>query len=136
MSVRWTEEDLARINSRLRRAISAPLDVVPTAEVIDKRRSKYRNERQEWQGRSFDSKHELAKFKEYELERVAGKIRAVVRQVSFQLPGTHRRIRVDFMLVQNNGRIDFVDAKGFATKEWELKRDQVKEAFGITIQTV
>jgi len=121
----------------MRDRITQPLNI-PTQghELIDKRRPKYRNEKQDWQGQTFDSKHELKCFKDFELERIAGKIRAVVRQVSFQLPGTHRRIRVDFMLVQPDGRIRWVDAKGFETKDWLLKRDQVREAFGISIETV
>jgi len=120
--MRWTERDLARINA-LRDAIQTPL--APR---------KYRNVPTEFQGLKFDSKHELEIYRGLKLREAAGEIRAVVRQVSMQLPGTKRRIRIDFMLVHLDGRIEFADAKGWETAAWSLKRQQVKDAFGIDIQ--
>lgn len=124
---RWTEEDLSRAGLVLQSQIRAPLTVKP---------SKYRNRRMRWQGHVFDSQHECQKFQEFELARIAGLIRAVVRQVSFQLPGCKRRIRIDFMIVNTDGSIRWVDAKGPITQTWALKSDQVHQAFGITIETV
>jgi hypothetical protein len=97
--------------------------------------TKYHNEKVVWQGEQFDSKHELAVFQALECARVAGQVRAVIRQVSMRLPGTQHRMRLDFMLVENDGRIRFLDAKGFVTSEWKLKRDQVQQAYGIAIET-
>lgn len=97
---------------------------------------KYRNHRVQWNGDEFDSKRELEVFHALETARVAGQYRAVVRQVSMRLPGTKRRIRIDFMCVLPNGEIRWLDAKGYATSEWKLKRDQVQQAYGISIETV
>src|ERR1700747_3464628 len=107
--------------------IRAPLSVKP---------STYFNRKVRGQGQVFDSRHEFEKFQQFELERAAGKIRAVVRQVSFRLPGCKRRIRLDFMIVRNDGSIRWIDAKGPITSTWALKSDQVQQAFGITIETV
>lgn len=119
MSARWTEDDLARIQGR---QIKQP--------------PKYRNHRVQWQGEEFDSKRELEVFHAFEAARVAGQYRAVVRQVSMRLPGTKRRMRIDFMVVENDGSIRWLDAKGYATQDWKLKRDQVEQAYGIKIEIV
>lgn len=120
---RWTAQDLVL---RGFSGIAAPGSV--------ERRGRNTNRKVEYQGQSFDSKHELQVFKDFELERAAGKIRAVVRQVSMPIAG-RRRIRLDFMIVTNDGRVRWVDAKGYAEREWLLKRDLVQNLFGITIET-
>jgi len=98
--------------------------------------SKYRNERVEFQGQKFDSRHELVVYLERQRQALEGSIRAVVRQVSLPLPGSTRRIRVDFMIVGNDGRIRWEDAKGFETEAWRLKRQVVRDAYGIEIELV
>lgn len=127
MSVRWTEEDLRRLNGKIRVAIQSPLDT---------KRGRHGNRRVRWNGMVFDSEHELTKYKEFKLQELAGEIRAVVRQVSLPLSGSNRRMRLDFMIVENDGRIRWVDAKGFATPAWECKRDQIQQTYGLTIETV
>jgi Protein of unknown function (DUF1064) len=124
--MRWTEADLAR-----HRHNGSPI----AAPAAVERRGRNSNRKAEYQGQVFDSKHELEVFKEFELERAAGKIRAVVRQVSMPIAGSKRRIRLDFMIVENDGRIRFIDAKGYAEREWCLKRDLVQSLYGITIET-
>ena len=98
--------------------------------------TKYHNKKVMWQGEQFDSKYELEVWHALESARIAGQYRAVVRQVSMRLPGTRRRMRLDFMIVENDGRIRFMDAKGLETQEWKLKRDMVQQAYGISIETV
>jgi len=100
------------------------------------RQQKYRNQQCTFQGLKFDSLKELEDYKAFKFQELQGAIRAVVRQVSFPLQGAERRIRVDFMIVENDGRIRFVDSKGFATPEWKSKRDQVKSAYNIEIETI
>ena len=73
---------------------------------------------------------------EPEIRALAGAIRAVVRQVSMPLPQSTRRIRIDFMLVELNGNVRWLDAKGFETAWWRSKRDQVKSAYGIEIELI
>lgn len=136
MSTRWTEQDVARVNARLNQKIAEPLGAAKGFEKVDRRLRKYRNQPQVYQGQKFDSQRELECWKNFELQRIAGAIRAVIQQVSFALPGTSRRIRIDFAIVENDGRIKFYDAKGVVTEAWSLKRQQVHDAYGITIEHI
>lgn len=122
---RWTAEDLAKVNTRQRGAIAAPLE-----------RSKYGNTKVEFQGQKFDSEGELKAYKAFKLQELAGAIRSVIRQVSMPLQGSHRRIRLDFVTVENDGRIRWFDFKGYMTAAWASKRDQVQSAYGITIEII
>ncbi len=130
---RWTQADVDAVAERAsnRRLTQREVTEIATGKP---KRSKYRNERIRFQGQNFDSKHELRRWQEFEQQRTLGAIRGVARQVSIQLPGTHRRIRVDFLIVENDGRIRFVDAKGFDNALGHLKRTQVLEAYGITVE--
>lgn len=134
MKARWTEQDIARVNARLGAHVAAPLDIQITKPLRRTGRNKYNAKKTYFQAQVFDSKREFRRWQELELERVAGKIRALVRQVSFRLPNCDRRIRLDFMIVENDGRIRFADAKGKATYDWQVKRDLVEQAFGIKIE--
>ena len=98
--------------------------------------SKYNNRRVVWQGLQFDSQKELDDYKRLKLQEAAGEVRAVIRQVSFPLQGSTRRIRVDFVIVENDGRIRWMDSKGFVTSEWELKQKLVRDAYGLEIETI
>lgn len=125
---RWTAADLANANERMREWIATPL--------ITRRQPRHGNQKCIWQGMKFDSLRELEHFKQFELERIAGKIRAVVRQVSLPLTGHRRRIRIDFMIIENTGHIRWVDSKGHPEREWLLKRDLIHQQFGIFIETI
>lgn len=122
---RWTAQDVARVNGKLRGAIAAPL--APT---------KYGNRKVHFQGQKFDSGGELEAYKAFKLQELAGSIRSVIRQVSLPLQGSNRRIRLDFVTVENDGRIRWFDFKGYMTPAWASKRDQVQSAYGITIELI
>ena len=132
---RWRSDQLAALQGRLREQIARPLEV-RGEEIVDRRRAKYRNMPTDWQGQRFDSKRECEKYKEFKLQEIAGQIRAVIRQVSMPLPGTTHRIRVDFLIVNNDGTNTWYDAKGFETPQWRGKRKQVFDAYGITINLI
>jgi len=134
--MRWTAEDLARVNLRIRAQIENATAATSGHLNVSVPSGKYRNVRTEWQGEKFDSQKELRDYKHFMLERAAGNIRAVVRQVSLRLPQTSRRIRIDFMIVENDGTIRWKDTKGVSTDKWELKRQIVHDAFGITIEHI
>jgi uncharacterized protein DUF1064 len=127
---RWSAADLARVSCNLKNAIATPLTPAPPKV------RKYRNKPIVFQGLKFDSQHELQDWKNFELQRVAGAIRAVIRQVSLSLPGTTRRIRIDFLVIENTGRHRWFDSKGLETQTWRLKRDQVFDAYGLTIELI
>ena len=120
--MRWSQEDFNRFQQG--RAPEA------------KKKPKYRNHRVVWNGDEFDSKRELDVFHALQAARMAGQFRAVVRQVSMRLPGTKRRIRIDFMCVEPNGNIRWLDAKGFEGAASKLKRAAVFDGYGITIEPV
>jgi hypothetical protein len=125
---RWTEEDL--------RALLAKPPLSAHAVNGTSHRAKYHNEKCTWNGLKFDSHKELEDYRNFKFQETAGAIRSVIRQVSFPLSGTTRRIRVDFMVVELDGRIRWFDSKGFVTPEWSSKRDQVRQAYGIEIEII
>lgn len=130
---RWTDQDVARANGRLKEAIAAPLAIVPSTPP---RPRKYHNHKVQWQGEWFDSGRELKHYRDFLLQRTAGAIRAVIRQVSMVLPHSHRRIRIDFLVIENDGAHRWYDSKGFMTPAWSAKRDQVLSAYGIDIKLI
>lgn len=125
---RWTEADLAKINANLRGQIQHPLGQAKP--------SKYHSQKTEHLGQMFDSKWECECWKRFKAAELAGGIRAVIRQVSLPLPMSRRRIRVDFLIIENNGQHRWYDAKGFETPEFKLKADVIKSAYGITIELI
>jgi Protein of unknown function (DUF1064) len=132
--IRWTAEDIARTSARISEAARKPLQTIVTGNVPSRR--KYKNRTTIFQGQQFDSERECAAWKNFELQRIAGAIRAVVNQVSFRLPGTQRRIRVDFLVVELDGRQVWYDAKGYDNPKSALKRQQVFDAYGIQIHLI
>lgn len=125
MSRRWTEAEFAEVQ---RRGSALIQPVSP--------KGKYGNTKIAYQGMMFDSKHELERWKEFELQRVSGAIRSVVRQVSMPLQGSTQRIRIDFLVIECDGRHNWYDAKGFETAAWRGKRRQVLEAYGIEVKLI
>lgn len=97
---------------------------------------KYRNKRCEYKGRKFDSKRERNYFIRLENEKAAGMIRGFAHQVTLPLPSGKRRMRIDFMVNTLDNRIRWLDAKGFATKDWLVKRDELEHHLGIRIECV
>ena len=144
---RWTMADLVAAKNRINgavprtaepatRAATAAISASPDLAVpASPKRTRHGNQRTEYQGMMFDSKHELRVYKDLELQRAAGQIRGLVRQVSMPIAGSRRRIRIDFMIVENDGRIRWLDAKGFSEREWLLKRDLIQASCGIVIET-
>lgn len=119
MTYRLTESDLALLGRKL----------------MGRALPKYRNRKVEFGGHKFDSQHEFERWRDFETQRLAGKIRGVVRQVSLPLAGGRRRIRIDFLIVHNSGSVEWFDAKGFATETWKLKQALMRETYGIEIAT-
>jgi hypothetical protein len=132
--VSWTEAELAQVQQRLATAIRKPL--TPIANPKQRKRGKYGNQRTVFQGQKFDSGREEKVWRDLQAQWLAGAIRAVIRQVSMPLPQSTRRIRIDFMVVELDGKIRWLDAKGFETAWWRSKRAQVKSAYGLEIELV
>ena len=98
---------------------------------------KYRNIPVEYNGRMYPSKAQAAQAAQRDLEVKAGLIRGWLPEVSFPIPGTKRRMRIDELVIMNDGRIRLGDVKGMVpTKDWQLKRELVEKALGIPIDVI
>ena len=97
---------------------------------------KYKAKRTIYAGRTYDSKLEARHAAELDLLVRAGKIAAVVPQVSIPVPGTKARMIIDFMLLMPDGTVRWQDTKGFMTREWKLKQQLVEGAYGLRIEII
>jgi hypothetical protein len=102
-----------------------------------KRRRKYRNTPIEYGGRMYASKAQAAQAKDRDLEVKAGLIRGWLPEVSFPIPGTNRRMRLDELVVTLDGKLRLGDVKGgIITKDWQLKREILERHLGIPIDII
>lgn len=119
--MRWTEEQYADFrNQKAPEKAAAP---------------KYGNVPTKVDGKRFDSKLEARRYQALTLLWKAGEILWFLRQVPFDLPGG-RKYRADFLVVWKGQRVTVEDCKGMDTAMSKLKRDQVEEIYGITIELV
>jgi hypothetical protein len=123
--VRWTEEQFADVLAKRHMTPAAPSK--PT---------KYRNVPTTVDGRRFASKLEARRYQELMLAKAVGQIRGFACQVSIPLPSGKRRMVLDFLVVNLDGSIRFLDAKGVPTPAWSTKRDELEHALGIKIELV
>lgn len=85
---------------------------------------KYRAKRQEFNGRHYDSKMEADYAGELEFRKKAGDIKDWKPQVTLDLRinGIHIcNYRIDFVVEHNDGITEYVEVKGFETRDWLLK---------------
>jgi hypothetical protein len=93
---------------------------------------KYHSKKVEFDGIVFDSKKELAKYKELTILALSGYVKLIELQPEFTLlegftdkQGVrHRPIkyRADFRVIWNDGREEIIDTKGYKTKEYLIKK--------------
>lgn len=102
---------------------------------VKRARSKYGNQPVVIDGFRFDSKREADYCRKLTLLCDEGEVRYFLRQVPFHIPGGIV-YRADFMVVNASGDVRFIDAKGFKTKEYAIKKKLVRQHFGIEIQEV
>ena len=86
------------------------------------------------QGIKFQSKNAPRYFRELQARVFAGEVLYFLRQVPFDLFGV--KYRVDFMEVLKDGRIRYVDVKGFRTAGYKAKRKQVENVYPVKIEEV
>ena len=135
MALRMTEEEFAALQGRNRRRSTFSIE----QKEIPTKRSKYGNRRVEVDGIKFDSQHEATIYQELVLRVRAGELKAVLRQVSFDLPGGIRYV-ADFVTIAPDMHVEGVyDAKSPATKANRVyinKKKQMKACWGIEIREV
>jgi hypothetical protein len=101
------------------------------------KRSKYRAVKTVVDGITFDSKHEADIYTKLKLEECAGLIRAIACQVSFDLIVNEYKICTyiaDFVVKYANGLNAVIDAKGYRTREYRLKKKLMLAVKGIAIE--
>lgn len=108
----------------MRRLLQPSIAAQPAVEP----RRKYGNHIVHVDGIRFDSKRE-AKYYEY-LKRLRekGEIKYFLRQVPIHLPGGTKLV-VDFMVVDAQGDVEFIDAKGRETAMFRMKRREVSHHY-------
>jgi len=137
MNLHWTEEQLREV---LRR--QDPRNISPERKVEiarlggHARQAKYRNIPVEVDGRKFPSKKQADYYKQLVLLKAAGEIRGFACEVTIPLPSGKRSLRIDFMRIENDLSIRWIDTKGMVTKDWAVKRDELQHSLGITVETV
>jgi hypothetical protein len=105
------------------------------AQLVAPKRSKYGNT-PTWVGdKRFSSMKEANYYISLKLMQACGQIRGFACQVSVPLPSGKRRMIIDFMIVNTDGTVRWVDTKGYATDTWKTKRDELEHSLGITIET-
>lgn len=137
MALHMSEEEYAEFLRRTRTTVKRTAPVPPRED--QKRKSKYGNQRVEVDGMKFDSKHEAAVYQQLLMRVKAGELRAVIRQVKFDLPGGIAYI-ADFVAIRHDFFIEGVyDAKSAATKQNRVyinKKKQMQALYGIEILEV
>lgn len=137
MALHMSEEEYAAFLRRTRTATVKTTAPVPPQDK--QRKSKYGNQRVEVDGLKFDSKHEAAVYQQLLMRVKAGELRAVIRQVKFDLPGGIVYI-ADFVAIRPDFFIEGVyDAKSAATKQNRVyinKKKQMQALYGIEILEV
>lgn len=98
-----------------------------------KGKSKFGATKQVVHGITFDSKKEADYYLMLYLSHRAGQIKYFLRQVPFDLPG-NTKYRVDFMVVENDDTVRYVDVKGYQTKDFIRAKKQVEALYPITIE--
>lgn len=135
MALRMSEEEYAALLRRRKKEDAAPHEQKPAAAV---KRAKYGNRRTEYDGMSFDSRHEADVYQRLTLETRTGEHLQLFRQVAFRLPGSVVYI-ADFVTLEGNGRYTVWDAKSEATardKVYRIKKRLMQECLGLEIKEV
>lgn len=101
----------------------------------DRKKHKYNARPCVVDGITFPSKLERDYYLQLQLLEESKQIQFFLRQVGFDLPG-NTKYRVDFMIVNLDGSIEFVDCKGFSTPLSRLKIKQVEHLYPVTIKIV
>jgi len=120
--MRWTEEQLA--------------DLQAGRGVRSLGPRKYRNEPIVVDGIRFASKKEADYYQQLLFMKAGNAIKGFTRQVSLPLRSSKRRMVIDFMVVELDGRVRWIDTKGYATTAWKIKKDELEHSLGIQIETV
>ena len=87
-------------------------------------------------GRTYASQLEADHAAELDVQLRAGLIRGFLPQVSLPVPGTKRRLVIDFLVIRADGQCELHDTKGVETPVFKVKREAVEHALGLPITLI
>ena len=96
-------------------------------------RHKYHAQRTEADGVKFASKSEAARYHYLQAERAAGRLIFFLMQTRIDIPGS--TYRLDFLEFWADGRIVWLDVKGFETEAFKIKRRAIEAIYPFKITT-
>lgn len=97
--------------------------------------SKYNSVRCKEDGFTFDSMMERRYYRQLKQRKEAGDLQYFLRQVPFDLPGNIRYF-CDFMVVENDGSIRYIDVKGVQSRVFINKKKQVEALYPVKVEVV
>lgn len=101
-------------------------------EKGDARRSKMGNVATTVDGIRFDSKREAKYYEQLKLRVIAGEVSHFLRQTALHLPGGTKLV-IDFLVFYTDGRVEYVDTKGWETPVFKIKRKEVEHHYPFRI---
>ena len=124
----WLREYYARQGKPMPDDIAAQIGQQP-------KKSKYNSTPTVMDGKRYDSKREANRAGELKLMAQAREIVGFAEQVTIHIPGDHKYI-ADFVVLNRDGTYTVEDTKGVKTPVYKLKRDLVREEYGIELREV
>ncbi len=135
----YTSEELAEalknnpqlgvVVTKLGKQAGKPSESHPSAK------SKYRAVRTEYNGRNYPSKKQAADAAKFYMLKDAGKIKGVLEEVPFRLPGKTIH-RIDFGIIELNNTVTWYESKGRDLPMGKLKRRQVEALYKIKVNVI
>lgn len=105
-------------------------------------RNKFNAQKTLYNGVLYDSKKEAEYAAKFDtLRKAAGKDKVVKVERQIEFPFIHNEVKIckyvcDFRLTMGDGRIRYLDIKGFETREFSIKRKLLKAFYGIEIEVI
>lgn len=112
----WTAKDIAR------------LELKPELEL----KSKYGARKKEYNGVVYASAFEAKYAAQLDWRKRAGDIKDWSAQVTFYLKVNEQLICkyiIDFVIIRNDDSKEYIETKGFETRDWKIKRKLFKALF-------
>lgn len=143
MTLHWTPEDIEM--AKRRNPDLADVNDGQAVPVVErgkqastlqedrpKKPNKYHAQATIYNGVRYPSKKEMARAQLNDLRVKAGQLRYWLRQIPFLLPG-NRKHRVDFMEVEADGTVEFIEVKGRDLSAGRDRRREVEALYPVKI---
>jgi hypothetical protein len=114
----WNEKAVARLTGE---------------KIVGTKPNKYKNVRTEYGGIKYDSKFEAEFAQKLDLMKICGQIKSWRRQVPFNIRVEGKNICkyiIDFEILHNDGKFEYIEIKGVETAAFKLKRKLFLQTHG------